>query len=146
MCKNLLKSDKLVHLFKRRFICSEDGCMILYVICLATAASSAQTTSASVSTASQTQLPKEQPESQPELTFSYELQQAYRIFRELTGDCNKSFVGPFVNPIDSSSPDYAEYHKRVKHPMWLKQSKLMKVPGVLSDCKCVVFIPGVVLG
>jgi len=80
-----------------------------------------------VPSASETPPPKEQPESHPELTFSYELQQGYRILRELTSDSNKSFVRPFLNPIDSSSPDYAEYHKRVKRPIWLKQSKLITV-------------------
>jgi len=99
--------------------------VILCVICPAAAASSSHTTSVSMSTSSHTTQPaKEPPESHPELTFSYELQQGYRILRELTGDSNKSFVGPFLNPIDSSSPDYAEYHKRVKRPIWLKQSKL----------------------
>lgn len=76
--------------------------------------------------ASQPQPVKLQLEGHPELTLSYELQQGYRILRELTSDSNKSFVGPFLNPIDPSSPDYAEYHKRVKRPVWLKQSKLMK--------------------
>ena len=94
------------------------------VICLAAATSSSQTAHVTGSTASQTQLVKVQPEFQPELTFSYELQQGYRILRELTSDSNKSFVGPFLNPIDPSSPDYTEYHRRVKRPVWLKQSKL----------------------
>jgi len=62
-----------------------------------------------------------------ELTLSYELQQGYRILRELTCDSNKSFVGPFLNPVDSSSPDYVDYHKRIKRPVWLKQSKLLEM-------------------
>jgi len=92
----------------------------------ATAASTAQITRVDAQTTSQTQLQREQLENHPEPTLSYELQQGYRILRELTSDSNKSFVRPFVNPIDPSSPDYAEYHRRVKRPIWLKQSKLMK--------------------
>jgi len=78
-------------------------------------------------TPSQSHPPIEQLVTPPELTFSYELQQGYRILRELTTDSNKSFVGPFVSPIDPTSPDYAEYHKRVKRPVWIKQSKSAKM-------------------
>jgi len=92
------------------------------------AASSAQTTLASVSPAVQPHQPREPAESHPGVKFNYELQQGYRILRELTSDSNKSFVAPFLNPLDPSSPDYSEYHRRVKHPVWLKQSKLLKLP------------------
>jgi len=99
---------------------------LTFVVCLADATSS-HAASLDEPAAYQCQPPKEQPETQPELTFSYELQQGYRILRELTTDSNKSFVGPFINPIEPSSPDYAEYHKRVRRPVWLKQSKLVEM-------------------
>jgi len=111
----------------------------LFVACSAAAASS-NVASVDALAASQSLPPKEQPETLPELTFSYELQQGYRILRELTTDSNKSFVGPFVNPIDPSSPDYVEYHKRIKQPVWLKQSKLMKLLKTKNLMPCGKFI------
>jgi len=101
------------------------------VICLA-GASSSQTSSVAVSATVRPQPPKELIETQPELRLSYELQQGYRILRELTTDSNKSFVSPFVNPLDPSSPDYAEYHRRVRHPVWLSQSKQQKQKMLLT--------------
>lgn len=108
------------------FFCRWQPQCCLSVVCSA-AASSSQSTPVSVSTTVRSQPPKEQSEIQLELKFSYELQQGYRILRELTSDSNKSFVAPFLIPLDPSSPDYAEYHRRVKRPVWLKQSKLLRL-------------------
>jgi len=103
-------------------------CDIAVMMCVNHSASS-QTTSVDASATSQSHHPPKDQRAgtQLELSFSYELQQGYRILRELTTDSNKSFVGPFLNPIDSSSPEYDEYHRRVKCPVWLKQSKLINM-------------------
>jgi len=103
-------------------------CDIAVMMCVNHSALS-QTTSVDASATSQSHHPPKdlRAGTQLELSFSYELQQGYRILRELTTDSNKSFVGPFINPIDSSSADYDEYHRRVKCPVWLKQSKLINM-------------------
>jgi hypothetical protein len=56
-------------------------------------------------------------------SMSYELQQAYRILRELMTDSNKSFVGPFLNPVDSTAPGCSDYYDKIKRPMWMKRSE-----------------------
>jgi len=59
----------------------------------------------------------------PDLSsMSYELQQGYRILRELMTDSNKSFVGPFLNPVDSTAAGCSDYYERIKRPMWMKKS------------------------
>jgi hypothetical protein len=56
-------------------------------------------------------------------SMSYELQQGYRILRELMTDSNKSFVGPFLNAVDTTAVGCADYYERIKRPMWMKRSK-----------------------
>ena len=55
-------------------------------------------------------------------SMTYELQQAYRILRELFSDSNKSFVGPFMHPVDASAPGCADYYERIDKPICMKQS------------------------
>jgi hypothetical protein len=63
--------------------------------------------------------------------MSYELQQGYRILRELMTDSNKSFVGPFLNAVDASAVGCADYYERIKRPMWMKRSKyIISLPSL----------------
>lgn len=63
-------------------------------------------------------------EDENEEPLSYELQQGYKILREIMGNNNRSFTWPFVNPVDSTAEGCADYYEKVKKPMWLMKSKL----------------------
>ena len=54
--------------------------------------------------------------------LNYELQQGYRILKEVMSDQNKSLNWPFMNPIDVDQLGLWDYYERVKNPMWLKKS------------------------
>lgn len=56
--------------------------------------------------------------------MSYELQQGYKILREIMGNNNRSFTWPFVNPVDAAAEGCSDYYKKVNKPMWLMKSKL----------------------
>ena len=60
----------------------------------------------------------------PDLTlFSYEVQQGYRIFRELLGDQYKSITYPFIQPVDVEGLNLWDYHARIETAMSFSQSK-----------------------
>lgn len=63
-------------------------------------------------------------EDENEEPLSYELQQGYKILREIMGNNNRSFTWPFVNPVDAAAEGCADYYRKVKKPMWLMKSKL----------------------
>ncbi|XP_069132417.1 uncharacterized bromodomain-containing protein 10-like [Argopecten irradians] len=51
--------------------------------------------------------------------LSPELQQGYRILKELMADGNKSVNWHFLEAVDSSHPETADYYERIKRPVWL---------------------------
>lgn len=57
--------------------------------------------------------------------LSYELQQGFRILREIMSDGNKSLNWPFMEPVDSEGMGLQDYASRIKEPMWLKKSKAL---------------------
>lgn len=60
----------------------------------------------------------------PDLSlFSYEVQQGYRIFRELSSDQYKSITYPFITPVDVEGLNLWDYHTRIETPMSFNQSK-----------------------
>ena len=60
----------------------------------------------------------------PDLTlFCYEVQQGYRIFRELLSDQYKSIIYPFMQPVDVEGLNLWDYHTRIETPMSFSQSK-----------------------
>ena len=60
----------------------------------------------------------------PDLTlFSYDVQQGYRIFRELLSDQFKSITYPFIDPVDVEGMGLWDYDSRIKTPMSFSQSK-----------------------
>lgn len=64
----------------------------------------------------------------PDLTlFSYEVQQGYRIVRELLSDQYKSIIYPFLQPVDVEGLNLWDYHARIETPMSFSQSKVKVV-------------------
>ena len=60
----------------------------------------------------------------PDITlFSYEVQQGYRVFRELLSDQYKSITYPFIQPVDVDGLNLWDYHARIEAPMSFSQSK-----------------------
>ncbi|XP_071100239.1 uncharacterized bromodomain-containing protein 10-like [Haliotis cracherodii] len=53
--------------------------------------------------------------------LSFELQQGFRILRELMADANKSVTWHFLESVDASFPETHDYYDRIKSPMWLKK-------------------------
>ncbi|XP_038053395.1 uncharacterized protein LOC119725873 [Patiria miniata] len=51
--------------------------------------------------------------------LSEELMQGYRILTEIFGDKCKSFVWPFLDPVDTDT--LWDYESKIKHPMWLRK-------------------------
>ncbi|XP_060068222.1 mucin-2-like [Ylistrum balloti] len=51
--------------------------------------------------------------------LSPELQQGYRILKELMADSNKSVNWHFLEAVDDSHPETADYYERIKRPVWL---------------------------
>ena len=58
---------------------------------------------------------------------SEELQQGFRILKELMSDSKKSVNWPFMWPVDSSLPDTADYYEKIPKPMWLNKSECTMV-------------------
>ena len=54
--------------------------------------------------------------------LSYELQQGLRILKELMSDSNKSVNWHFLDPVDDSHPETADYYEKIKKPIWLGKS------------------------
>ncbi|KAK6190914.1 hypothetical protein SNE40_002680 [Patella caerulea] len=55
--------------------------------------------------------------------LSDELKNGYRILRELMSDSNKAVNWPFMEAVDDSHPDTADYYEVVDNPMWLKRMR-----------------------
>ncbi|KAK3608519.1 hypothetical protein CHS0354_010374 [Potamilus streckersoni] len=53
--------------------------------------------------------------------LNYELQQGYRILKELMADSNKAVNWPFLDPVDGEALDSKDYYERIKNPMWLRK-------------------------
>lgn len=70
-----------------------------------------------------TMLNVEEDDNLEESPLSYELQQGYRILRELMTDSIKSVNWPFMYRVDDSYPETHDYYERVQKPMWLMRSK-----------------------
>jgi hypothetical protein len=73
-------------------------------------------------------------------SMTYELQQGYRIFRQLLVDSNKSFVGPFLHPVDATALGCSDYYQRIKQPICLKQSNFCSTVHLLFVEKPLMFI------
>lgn len=59
----------------------------------------------------------------PEIPLNPELQQGFRILKELMSDTNKSVNWLFLDPVDASHPETADYYEKIKKPIWLHLSK-----------------------
>ncbi|XP_052065701.1 uncharacterized protein KIAA2026-like [Mytilus californianus] len=55
--------------------------------------------------------------------LSYELQQGLRILKELMSDSNKSVNWHFLEPVDDSHPETADYYGKIKKPIWFGKMK-----------------------
>lgn len=56
-------------------------------------------------------------------SLNYELQQGYRILKELMAESNKSVNWPFIYKVDDSYPETSDYYEKIKNPIWLEKSK-----------------------
>lgn len=54
--------------------------------------------------------------------LSYEVQQGYRVFVEMSGDSYKNVTWPFMEPVDAEALGLWDYHEKIKEPMSLHQS------------------------
>jgi len=61
------------------------------------------------------------------LDMNYDLQQGYRILREIMSDTNKSVNWPFIDAIDASVRGCEDYYKRTKKPIWLWKSTYFNI-------------------
>ena len=59
--------------------------------------------------------------------LSVELQQGFRILKELMSDINKAINWPFQDPVDAEKLGLDDYYDKVTHPMWLKRSESILV-------------------
>ncbi|XP_067654927.1 uncharacterized bromodomain-containing protein 10-like [Haliotis asinina] len=64
---------------------------------------------------------EEEEEEEDMEPLSFELQQGFRILRELMADANKSVNWHFLDSVDDSFPETHDYYDRIKSPMWLKK-------------------------
>lgn len=55
--------------------------------------------------------------------LSYELQQGLRILKELMSDSKKSVNWLFMEPVDDSHPETADYYDKIKKPIWFGKMK-----------------------
>ncbi|CAH1242827.1 BRD2 [Branchiostoma lanceolatum] len=55
--------------------------------------------------------------------WSHELQQGYRVLREIMVDHHKNISWPFLDPVDVEGENLWDYHDRIKQPMWLRKIK-----------------------
>ena len=53
--------------------------------------------------------------------LSYELEQGYRILREIMTDSNKSVNWAFMDPVNIEESGLEDYYERIKNPIWLKK-------------------------
>lgn len=54
--------------------------------------------------------------------LSYEVQQGYRVFVEMSGDSYKNVTWPFMEPVDAEALGLWDYHEKIKEPMSFHQS------------------------
>lgn len=57
------------------------------------------------------------------MKLCYELQQGYRIFRELLSDPYRTITYPFLEPVDAEALGLWDYHERIKEPMCFTTSE-----------------------
>ncbi|CAB3996699.1 Homeotic female sterile [Paramuricea clavata] len=82
----------------------------------------------------------------PDLTlFSYEVQQGYRIVRELLSDQYKSIIYPFLQPVDVEGLNLWDYHARIETPMSFSQIEgkfnsyvYESITAVISDVRLIL--------
>lgn len=55
--------------------------------------------------------------------LSYEVQQGYRVFVEMSADSYKNVTWPFLEPVDAEALGLWDYHERIKEPMSFHESK-----------------------
>ena len=86
-----------------------------------------------------TEITQLQPETEPEVDepeadvqvvdpskLSYEVQQGYRIFREMLSDPYRTITYPFLEPVDAEGMGLWDYHERIKEPMCFTTSEYRK--------------------
>lgn len=54
--------------------------------------------------------------------LTYEVQQGYRVFVELSADSYKNVTWPFLEPVDAEALGLWDYHEKIKEPMSFHQS------------------------
>ncbi len=55
--------------------------------------------------------------------MSPEIRHAYKIFRELLNEKNKSIIEPFLDAVDATEPGLSDYYEKIKEPVDLFQSE-----------------------
>ena len=63
----------------------------------------------------------EDPDKEP---LTVELQQGYRILRQIMADTNKSVNWPFMDPVKAEDGAF-DYYERVEKPIWLRKSEFI---------------------
>lgn len=58
-----------------------------------------------------------------EKPLSYDLQQGFKILREIMGSNNKSITWAFIHAVDRNAIGCHDYYERIKNPMWLMKSE-----------------------
>ena len=59
--------------------------------------------------------------------LNYEVQQGYRIFRELLSDPYRTITYPFLEPVDAEAMGLWDYHERIKEPMCFTTSEYIRI-------------------
>lgn len=54
--------------------------------------------------------------------LSYEVQQGYRVFMEMSADSYKNVTWPFLEPVDAEALGLWDYHEKIKEPMSFHES------------------------
>lgn len=58
-----------------------------------------------------------------EKPLSYDLQQGFKILREIMGSNNKSITWAFIHAVDRNAIGCHDYYEKIKNPMWLMKSE-----------------------
>ncbi|KAJ8298929.1 hypothetical protein KUTeg_022989 [Tegillarca granosa] len=64
-------------------------------------------------------------------SLNYELQQGYRILKELMAESNKSVNWPFIYKVDDSYPETSDYYEKIKNPIWLEKSLRRRTRNII---------------
>lgn len=70
-----------------------------------------------------------------EKPLTYDLQQGFKILREIMGSNNKSITWAFIHAVDRNAIGCHDYYEKIKNPMWLMKSEWIVFVDlfVLSD-------------